>query len=135
MIMPGLGGMKHYNAHVDETARVINQLEPEFVTFIGLRVDPNTPYEKKFIEDEALRENRRLTPREIAFQTIDMIKSIERETTIGIHGDDVHTFGHNPLSVGAKKLTVKYPYLAYSSLTKDSLDFIRELEERAKRIG
>ncbi|MFX1376957.1 MAG: radical SAM protein [Promethearchaeota archaeon] len=47
-VMPGLGGTKWSSEHAFETARVINEIEPEFVRLRTLEIFPNsTLYNKK----------------------------------------------------------------------------------------
>lgn len=101
MVMPGLGGALFSEGHIEDTAALINRAKPEWVTFIGLKIWPNTPYDKWIKREEGIGRNRRLTDDEITLQTASIIERIEVHTTVGIHGDDVHTFGHNPNAFGA----------------------------------
>jgi len=47
MIMPGLGGLKFYDKHVKKTAEVLGEIEPEFLTFMGINPSSNSLYSKK----------------------------------------------------------------------------------------
>ncbi len=46
MIMIGLGGEQYYEAHVKETANVLNRLHPRYIAFLNTEAYPGTPYEK-----------------------------------------------------------------------------------------
>lgn len=98
MIMPGLGGTELAKDHVRDTVAVLNRVRPEWTTFIGLKINPNTPYSKRITREENTGTNRRLTPYEIALQTAEIIEGISYPTRIGVYGSDVHTFGENPVS-------------------------------------
>jgi len=104
MVMPGLGGVAYSEPHIADTVAVLNEGRPEFITFIGLMVAPNTPYARWMEKEEERQINRRLTPTEIAEQTARIIELLSFETTVGVHGADVHTYCLNPVYVGATKL-------------------------------
>lgn len=105
MVIPGLGGISNFNGHIADTVEVLNSLQPEWITFIGLKIGEGTPYAKWINSEELANRNRRLTPKEITEQTAQIIERLRiATTTVGIHGDDVHTFGHNPKSIGAHKI-------------------------------
>ena len=65
-VMPGLGGKRWSTEHALETARVINEIEPDFVRLRTLEIFPGTPLQQKkksgdFIElseEEVVREER-----------------------------------------------------------------------------
>jgi radical SAM superfamily enzyme len=42
-IMPGLGGREHSREHALETARVLNQIDPQYIRLRSLQVIPGTP--------------------------------------------------------------------------------------------
>lgn len=104
MIMPGLGGIAHTEEHVHDTAEVLNELHPEWVTFIGLTVWGGTPYAKWMRREEEAGNNRRLTPLETVEQTARMIERLRVPMTVGVHGDQIHRFGHNPVEMGSVKI-------------------------------
>ncbi|MEK6809505.1 MAG: hypothetical protein AABY40_02425 [Nanoarchaeota archaeon] len=106
MIMPGLGGMRFWKSHVKDTADVLNRLLPEWVTFIGLKTSPDDIYSRRMANEHG--HNRNLTPEEISLQTAEMIERLDFTTTIGIHGEDVHTFGSNLVTFGAVKINGHY---------------------------
>ncbi len=46
-VMPGLGGKERWKQHAEETARVLNEINPHFIRLRTLGLAPNTPlYEK-----------------------------------------------------------------------------------------
>ncbi len=104
MIMPGLGGEACDDGHVNNTARLLNYAFPEWITFIGLTIWPDTPYDRMMKQAEQRNTNRALTQAEITEQTARMIEQLDIETTVGVHGSDVHRFGKNPTSLGAVKI-------------------------------
>jgi len=104
MIMPGLGGMDCWDGHVEDTVYLLNRIRPEWVTFIGLRINEGTPYDRWIKKEEARGTNRRLTEAEIIEQTAQMVERLNFETTIGVHGSTIHTFGDNPAPIGAHKV-------------------------------
>lgn len=98
MIMPGLGGVAYFDKHVEETTRVLNETRPKWITFMGLKIKPNTPYEVWIKRQEKLHENWSLTPSEIVEQTAQIIERLDFPTKIGIHGDYIHEgFCVNPI--------------------------------------
>jgi formylmethanofuran dehydrogenase subunit A len=46
-----------------------------------------------------------MTPQEITEQTARMVEGLDFRTSIGLHGDDIHTFGHNPTVIGAANIS------------------------------
>lgn len=108
MIMPGLGGVTYWDGHVTETARLLNYIEPNWITFIGLKIDESTPYYRWMSREQSANRNRSLLPTEIAEQTAQMIERLDFHTRIGVHGDDVHTFGHNPFPIGVAEISDRY---------------------------
>ncbi len=105
MVMPGLGGMANFEDHVRETARVLNETRPFWVTFMGLDVKKGTPYETWIKRQEQLNQNRNLTPYEIVEQTAQIIEQLDFPTNIGIYGDDIHEgLCRNPINLPRRKI-------------------------------
>ncbi|MBN1802390.1 MAG: radical SAM protein [Candidatus Lokiarchaeota archaeon] len=77
-VMPGLGGKKWSEEHALETARVINELEPDFVRLRTLEIFPKTPLHQKLWsgEFEELKEE------EVVKEERLLVENIECETTI-----------------------------------------------------
>ncbi len=65
-VMPGLGGKKWWEEHAIETARVLNEINPDFIRLRSLRIPPSAPLYQDLIkgkfeplsDDEIVREIR-----------------------------------------------------------------------------
>ncbi|MFX1238799.1 MAG: radical SAM protein, partial [Promethearchaeota archaeon] len=77
-VMPGLGGKKWSEEHAVETARVINELEPDFVRLRTLEIFPNTPLASK-VERGEFQE---LTEEEIVKEERLLVENITCNTTM-----------------------------------------------------
>lgn len=100
-IIPGLGGIKFADSHLEETVDVLNKVEPEFVTFIGINPAPHTRYAQKMAKEIEQGTNRPLTERELVEQTLNMFQGLDFETTAGCFGTEIQKFGRNPLPFGS----------------------------------
>jgi hypothetical protein len=103
MVIPGLGGVAYWEDHVVQTANVLNRIHPHWTTLIGLKINEGSAYDKWMTEQEQKGTNRRLTPAEITEQTAQILEGV-CVSRVGIYGDDIHTFGHNPLPMGGLSL-------------------------------
>lgn len=106
MIIPGLGGIKYFDQHIKDTVGVLNDnlANIQWITFMGLEIGENTPY-ARIIEKECEKgKNRNLTPAEIVEQTARIIELLNFNSTIGIHGKDVHPKGYNPIAIGTYEI-------------------------------
>ena len=126
MVMPGLGGMRYFSEHVDDTVRVLNVARPQWLTFMGLQIAPNTPYDQWIENEERSNSNRRLNIGEIVEQTALMMEGIDFPTTVGIYGKEVH-FGveYNPVPLGTIQVWNRND-------TKDVADHMRT---KARQLG
>lgn len=105
MVMPGLGGKLYFDKHVKDTVAVLNNCEPEWITFMTLKAHPDTPYSMWMNQQEKNKQNRPLTPSETIEQMAQIIERLDLRTRIGIHGDDVHQkFCINPVTIGSKQV-------------------------------
>ncbi len=77
-IMPGLGGRAWTLEHAMETARVINEIEPDFVRLRTLEIFPHTPLYKKWKAGEFTE----LTEQEVIEEEKILVENIECKTTI-----------------------------------------------------
>lgn len=128
MVIPGLGGMSHFDQHVKDTVAVLNTCEPNWITFMGLQINENTPYSTWINKQEKSNQNRRLTPGEIVEQTAQIIERLKIETTIGIYGNDVHQKScQNPLPIGSEDVHGRYDC---QKLAK----FIRDLKVQKRNL-
>lgn len=51
-VMPGLGGRKMSREHALETARVLNQIKPDYIRLRSLHVRPDSPLRSKLVEGD-----------------------------------------------------------------------------------
>jgi len=76
-VMPGLGGTRWWREHAVETARVLNQINADFIRFRTLYVRPNMPLYEKVAKGEFERPSDDAIIREIRlfFETLEGIQS------------------------------------------------------------
>jgi len=127
MVIPGLGGERYYDKHILDTVRILRIARPRWITFIGLHIIKGSPYERWIIKEERENRNRRLTPREIAEQTAEMIEKIDFKTTVGVHGEDVHGDLSNPVPIGSY-------FLGHRTTTNERLSFLLRREASARPL-
>ena len=102
MIMPGLGGKKFYEEHIEGTVDVLNAINPRYLTFMGINPPENSAYAQKMEEEIKTGANRPLTEREMSEQMISIIENAHLfPCTIGCFGEDIDAVGHNPLPFGS----------------------------------
>jgi len=77
-VMPGLGGKKWSTEHALETARVINEIEPDYVRLRTLEIFPGTPLYKKLKTGEF----EELSEEEVIKEERILVENIECNTTI-----------------------------------------------------
>lgn len=129
MVMPGLGGRAYFREHVRETARVLNETQPKWITFMGLKVKKGTPYETWIKRQEQQNQNRNLTPYETVEQTAQIIERLNFETQIGVHGYNVHEgFCSNPISLEPRRIRGGVYYSYSSSAIRVANELRRELK-------
>ena len=106
MIMPGLGGIRFSDGHVRDTAEVLSDLSPSYITFLGIHTPPHSAYERWMREEERAGTNRPLTSRETAQQMIDIIDALRLTypPKVGCFDDQVDRVGSNPLPFGSVEL-------------------------------
>ena len=77
-VMPGLGGKKWSTEHALETARVINELEPDFVRLRTLEIFPGTPLQQKKKSGEFIE----LSEEEVVQEERILIENIDCKTMV-----------------------------------------------------
>ena len=105
MVMTGLGGLKHYADHVAETARLLNEIKPRFITFMTINAQPHSEYARIIAEEQARGENMPLTPEMVVEQMYDMISLLDdryfintgRHCLIASYRLPVERIAENPL--------------------------------------
>jgi radical SAM superfamily enzyme YgiQ (UPF0313 family) len=76
-VMPGLGGERWWREHAVETAKVLNQINPDYIRFRTLYVRPNMPLYEKVEKGEFVRPSDDQIVAEIRLflETLDGIRS------------------------------------------------------------
>lgn len=72
-VILGIGGRERWVQHADNTARVLNEINPDFIRVRTLIFRPGTPLEKRFLEGEF----HPLTPEEILVETRRFVEKLE----------------------------------------------------------
>ena len=75
MVITGLGGPELWKEHAEETARVLNAMQPDYVGLLALMIEPETP----LAEQVARGEFRLLTPKEVVSEMYVMVRGMELE--------------------------------------------------------
>lgn len=115
-VMPGLGGIKYYWKHIEETVDVLTALKPKWVTL--LTVDPkDTEYDIKIKNDP---NNRHLTDEEIITQMKEIAYRLDKkwigkgECNISAHPHNITPISNNPYIFRHKRQSIE------EKLLKDS---------------
>jgi radical SAM superfamily enzyme YgiQ (UPF0313 family) len=76
-VMPGLGGKKWWREHAIETARVLNQIDPDFIRIRSMSAKPGTPIHDKLErgEWERLNDEEIVREQQLFIQTLEGINS------------------------------------------------------------
>ncbi|PIN75815.1 hypothetical protein COV17_03660 [Candidatus Woesearchaeota archaeon CG10_big_fil_rev_8_21_14_0_10_36_11] len=77
MVMTGLGGLKHYENHVVQTAKLLNALQPRYITFMTINAQPHSMYAHIMAGEQARGENMPLTPEMVVEQMYDIVSLID----------------------------------------------------------
>ncbi len=102
MIMPGLGGMRFYDEHIEQTAKVLGEIQPRFITFMGVNPPPGSAYARIMACEEKEGKNRPLTDIELAQQMAEMIRQMPVfNTKAGCFEPKIDAVGHNPVTFGS----------------------------------
>lgn len=78
MVLLGLGGKKHSQAHVRDTITALNRMQPRYLSFLSLMLVPGTPLYRE-AQDGEFEE---LDPLELLRETHDIIAGLELKKTI-----------------------------------------------------
>jgi radical SAM superfamily enzyme YgiQ (UPF0313 family) len=100
-VMPGLGGVKHSQDHVEGTVRILNRLRPSFVNLTTIMAHPETLYARKMEREIEEGTNRPLSSGEVAEQIAQIIEKLDFETKIGCCD--------NSLYLGANTNPINFP--------------------------
>ena len=78
IVLLGLGGRHHFKAHVRDTIKAINKMQPRYLSFLCLMLIPGTP----LYADAGSGKFRELDAGEFLIQSYEIIKGLELEKTI-----------------------------------------------------
>ncbi len=73
MIISGLGGQEDWQEHALKSAKVVNEINPDYLALLTLLIQKNTPLQKD-IEDNKFN---LLTPKEVLLETKLLIKNLK----------------------------------------------------------
>lgn len=106
MIMPGLGGIRHSESHVRDTAEVLTAIRPTYITFLGINAARGTSYAGNMQREEEAGVNRPLSPKEKAAQMIEILAQmrVRQSVTVGCFDSDLDKVGKNSLTFGSRML-------------------------------
>lgn len=108
MIMPGLGGIKYSDRHVRDTARVLGEIRPKFLTFMGVNPSPKSAYARQLATEKKEGKNRPLTNKELAEQMIWIIEEMPAsDTKVGCFDCEDDKISHNPLTFDNADISYK----------------------------
>ena len=109
MVMPGLGGKKFYDEHMESTAEVLGRIKPRFLTFMGVNPASSCLYARIMKKEQEKGENRPLTNKELTGQMIGIIDRMPVfRTKIGCFNRQIDAVGHNPLNFGSYNIYDRY---------------------------
>ena len=102
MIMPGLGGARFYNEHVQQTALVLDAIKPAYVTFMGVNPSSDSRYSKTMQQELLDGLNRPLSDSELATQMADIVEGMfgwdRWDVKLGCYSPTIDAVGHNPIT-------------------------------------
>ncbi len=132
MVMPGLGGMRFYDDHVEKTGDVLNKIQPNYITFMGVNARRGTIYDRRIQEETSMGINRPLTDYELARQMIEIIGRLKpkNKVKIGCYPTCIDAVGHNPFTFGSENLYVP----GHAPGFAQALTYRLEKHDRYKRL-
>jgi hypothetical protein len=98
-VIPGLGGDRFRDRHVDKTVEVLQRLKPKFLNLMTIKEHPGSEYAKWIDEQTRKNDNRRMTPDEIEEQIAEfvsrlgfgtIINSLDNSSYLGEDTNPVH---------------------------------------------
>ncbi|MDP8292765.1 MAG: radical SAM protein [Candidatus Orphnella occulta] len=78
IVLLGLGGKKHSEEHVKDTAEALNRMQPRYLSFLSLMVIPKTP----LAEEVRRGKFKELNSSELLKESYDIIKGLNLKRTI-----------------------------------------------------
>ena len=99
MIMPGLGGKRFYQQHIDGTVKLLNSVNWKYVTFMSINPAENSIYQRVMDREEEKGTNRPLTDAELVKQVSEIISRLHTGSNkkVGMFGEEIDAVGKNPI--------------------------------------
>ncbi len=98
MVMPGLGGVRYSDAHILETAILLDAIDAKFVTFMTVNPSQNSAYSRIMAQEMADGKNRPLTEMEVVDQLRRTLKLMKpKYQKVGIFSPGIDQVGKNPV--------------------------------------
>ncbi len=99
MVMPGLGGLRYSQTHIDGTVEFLNRVNTRFLTFMGVNPSPASPYTRKMNREVEDKKNRPLTDREMVKQLKKILYGLNpKGQKLGMFDSSIDKVGHNPIN-------------------------------------
>ncbi|MDD3302713.1 MAG: radical SAM protein [Candidatus Gracilibacteria bacterium] len=118
MIMPGLGGVRFSDDHIEKTVKLLNSLNVRYITLMGVDPSEDSKYSQIMRNEMIEGKNRPLTDRELVMQTKEILSGLDAKgQRIGIYGPEVHSVGINPVTMNLN-FTIEGKKVAMKSLDK-----------------
>lgn len=97
-IMLGVWGERLSYDHAIQTAKLLNEIDSEYITFLTTTTSGSTPYDKTMAAETKAWTNQLLTNKRIVHQLRLIIENLEpRWQKIGMFGEETHSAGSNPI--------------------------------------
>lgn len=104
MIMPGLGGLRFFHQQARESANLLNEIAPRFVTLMSVNADPASEYALRMNGEVRQGVNRPLTDNEVVQQVRNMIAcmTLRGSMKVAMHDKGIDQVACNPVTFEAQ---------------------------------
>ena len=129
MVMPGLGGIKFFDEHAEETAKVLGKIRPDFITFMGVSPNPHSEYAIKMRGEVNAGINRPLTDWELVEQMQKIIRLMPANRgKVGCFNQRIDSVGHNPITFGSRRIYSEEDRHAIANELGQRAEWIRAMQ-------
>jgi hypothetical protein len=99
MVIPGLGGMRYSQSHIDGTVALLNAIPTAFITFMGIKATEKSAYSMRMKKEQEEGINRPLTDWEMVQQLKAILSGLDpKGQKIGVFDYTIDKVGHNPIN-------------------------------------
>ena len=99
-LMLGPGGVKYSEAHIEETAQLLNQVFVRFISFRNVTADEGSIYQRDMVRSLARKTNRPLTPVETVLQLKTILQRLNpKGQRISMLGAGLDPIATNPMNL------------------------------------